>query len=331
MRRSIPLSGAVIAALTLLIAGSACNLTLRTESAGTPQIIVVTATGRTENGDSPNSAAPSEESAPAFTPTLTLTSTITPTATTAHPTMTAGQDLSCVKGPHWILYGWVAKIDKGETVTLLAKAGPDWEEYYYVRKSDGTECWAFGGSSSKNGDLSVLEEREAPALPEIQYTIENKTGLPVVLVLIREKDSSDWGANRLSGPLLPGNSFSLTLTAGFYDVTIREVAAGTLYEKNDWPIGSEESYRTVILDTEFEFYIQNNFGFDLCTFSFRPAGGAWKVVHSAADGAIATGSRLTFKLLPAFYDVQINRCTGPMVVNAGGIYFGPAVPGYILP
>ena len=43
--------------------------------------------------------------------------------TTAPVTMTAGQNLSCVNGPDWILYEWVAAIDKGETVTLTARAG----------------------------------------------------------------------------------------------------------------------------------------------------------------------------------------------------------------
>jgi hypothetical protein len=315
-----------------LLLESACNLTIQGPATIAPQIIVVTATGQAGTQGSQGQPPPATaEPEATITPTLTLTPTITSTATTALPTMTAGQDLSCVKGPHWILYEWVAKISKGETVTLLARSPAEWPDYFYVRKSEGTECWAFGGSSTITGDTSTLPVREAPPLPEITYTIQNKTGLPVVTVLIRDKDSSDWGANRLSGPLAPGASFSLTLTAGFYDVQIRDVASGVLYEKNDWPIGSEPSYRIVVLDAEFEFYIQNSYAFDLCTFSFRPSGGTWKVIHSAADGPIGPGEKLIFKLLPGFYDVQINRCTGPMVANGSGVYFGPAVPGYNVP
>jgi hypothetical protein len=318
------------ASFFLLIAASACNLNLATNTVATPQIVVVTATGQTGNGGSQDQATPTNEPLPSFTPTPTLTPTITPTATIALPTMAAGQDLSCVKGPHWILYEWVTKISKGETVTLTARSPAEWPDYFYVRKSDGTECWAFGGSSTVTGDTSTLPVREAPPLPEVDYTITNKTGLAVVGIRIREMNSSDWGANRLSAALAPGATFSLTLTAGYYDVLVQDSAAGTLYEKNDWPIGSEPTYRNIALDAEFEFYLQNNMGFDLCTFSVRPAGGSWKVIHAAADGAIATGSKLTFKLLPAMYSLRVNRCTGPLVVDVASIYFGPAVPGYTL-
>jgi hypothetical protein len=316
-----------------LILGSACILQTAAGPNPTPQIIVVTATGQAGAQESQEQAPPpTAEPEATLTPTLTLTPTITPTATIALPTMTAGQDLSCVKGPQWILYEWVAKISKGETVVLLARSPAEWPDYFYVRKSDGTECWAFGGSSTTTGDISSLPVREAPPLPEITYVIENKTGLNVTDVFIRGKDETVWGADRLgAGIIAPGASFSLTLTAGFYDVRINDVAHAALYAKDDWPIGSDPNYRNVILDAEFEFYIQNDYAFDLCTFSFRPAGGSWKVIHSAADGAIAPGARLTFKLLPAFYDVQINRCTGPLVASGSGVYFGPGVPGYNVP
>jgi hypothetical protein len=73
--------------------------------------------------------------------------------------------------------------------------------------------------------------------------------------------------------IAPGASFSLTLTAGFYDVLINDVSHTPLYAKDDWPIGSESSYRINLLNTEIEFYFQNYFTFDLCTFSLRQAGG----------------------------------------------------------
>ncbi|MBN2086232.1 MAG: hypothetical protein JW748_13515, partial [Anaerolineales bacterium] len=247
-------------------------------------------------------------------------------------TMTAGQDLSCVTGPHWILYEWVAGITEGETVTLLAKASPDWEEYYYIRKSNGAECWAFGGSSAISGNIQSLPVKEAPPLPEVEYTIENKTGLRIPVVFIRGMDETAWGVNRLGAILYPGEKVSLTLTAGFYDVKILEEAFFPLYEEHDRPIGAEPNYRLTVLDQEYAFYVQNNHPFDLCTFSFRPHGGTiWTTLHSAADGPVATGSKAWFKLVPGTYDVAVYRCTGPMAGAVTVHYVGPAIEGFNVP
>jgi hypothetical protein len=321
--------------LFLLLAGTACNLNLTSDIAGTPQYIVVTATGQSGEGGAPPQAeggeASTEELPPALSPTGTLTPTITPTFTPIAPTMTAGQDLSCVKGPHWIFYEWVTRINEGETVTLLAKASEEWEEYYWVRKSEGTECWAFGGSSTKTGDYLNLPVREAPPLPEIHYTIENKTALPVLAIYIREKDAAAWGPNKLTGLLSPGSTFSMDLTAGFYDILVQDPALGNLYEKYDWPIGSEESYRNIVLNQKIDFYIQNNYAFELCNFSIRPTGGSWETIHAGTDGHITPGSKLNFTILPGFYDLQIQRCGAGFAVDIAGLYFGPAIPGYTFP
>jgi hypothetical protein len=155
----------------LMFAASACNLTIATRSAVNPQFIVVTATGATGK---PEPLLPSStlETALTQTPSLTLSPTLTATPTSSAPTMTAGQDLSCVKGPKFDLYDWVAVIKQGETVTLLARSSPDWGEYYYVRKSDGTECWAFGGSSTKSGDTANLPEKEAPPTPTPKIVVD---------------------------------------------------------------------------------------------------------------------------------------------------------------
>jgi hypothetical protein len=111
-----------------------------------------------------NGATPASQSSG---PEISLTPTFGPTntATSSLVAMTAGQDLSCVKGPKWDLYDFVITIKKGEIVTLLARAPSEWGEYYYVRTSNGTECWVFGGSSTKNGDTSNLPVREAPPTP----------------------------------------------------------------------------------------------------------------------------------------------------------------------
>jgi hypothetical protein len=315
--------------IAALLAGSACILETAAGPTPTPQVIVVPGDTRDTS-----TASPTPETPLSPTPTGTFPAQPTATATIAQVTMTAGQGLSCVTGPHWILYEWVAKIEEGETVILLARAEPEWGEYYYVLKSSGVSasCWAFGGSSTIHGDPSVLPIREAPPLPVVQYTIENKTGLRVPVVFIRGKDETDWGANRLSAILYPGEKVSIAITAGFYDVKILDEAFFPLYEEHDRPIGSDPNYRYTVLDDEYEFYVQNNFAFDLCTFSFRPHGGSvWTVLHSAADGHVAPGAKAWFKLIPGFYDVAVYRCTGPMAGAVTTHYVGPAIEGFNVP
>jgi hypothetical protein len=315
----------------LMVAASACNLTITPRPTANPQFIVVTATG-TAGQSAP--LLPSSTLGPTatLTPTLTFTPTPTATATTPPVTMTAGQTLSCVKGPHWILYGWVTSIAKGETVTLLGKASSEWEEYYYVRKSDGTECWAFGGSSTKSADPSSLPVKEAPPLPTVTYQIDNKTGLSVCDVLIRAKGESAWGADRLgAGTIAPGSTFSLNITAGFYDVLIRDCYAAALYEKYNRAIGSDPDYHYTLLNNEAHFYIQNNFGFDLCWIWVRPQGGAWKEVYTVGDGHITPGAKAWLDLLVGIYDLSIYRCTGGVVVNSSSVYIGPATTGFNVP
>ena len=331
-KRITPVRWIIIPAV--LFIGSACLLDdVASRPTGTPQVILITATGQSGGAETPDQETPTEEPTAAFTPTGTLTPTITLTATPIAPTMTAGQELSCVKGPHWIFYEWVTKIPEGETVTLLAKASEDWEEYYYVRKSDGTECWAFGGSSTKTGDYWDLPVREAPPLPEVEFTITNQTGLDIFDVFIREGDATAWGADRLDGGTIPaGGSFSLTLTAGFYDVKINDPYPAPLYEKHDRPIGAEATYRFLVLNEKMEFYIQNNFAFGLCKFNFRQTGsGSWETLHSPADGTINPGEKAIFQLLPAFYDVEIYDCMICPVHTGAGVYFGPGIPGYVVP
>ncbi|MGB7538091.1 MAG: hypothetical protein WBM17_06100, partial [Anaerolineales bacterium] len=256
----------------------------------------------------------------------------TSTATTAPVTLTAGQDLSCVTGPHWILYEWVAKVEEGQTVPLLAKSPPEWPDYFFARTAGGEECWVFGGSSTISGNAAGLPVREAPPLPEVEYTIENKTGLRVPVVFIRGMDETNWGANRLGAILYPGDKISLTLTAGFYDVKILDEAFFALYEEQDRAIGSEPAYRYTLLDDEYEFYVRNNHPFDVCTFSFRPQGGStWTTLHSTADGHVATGAKAWFQLVPGFYDVAVYRCTGPLAGVITTHYVGPAIEGFNIP
>jgi hypothetical protein len=302
--------------LAVLVVGSGCIIgETAAGPTATPQILVVTAT--------PDSQEQPPDSEPAATPTLELT----PTFTVEPVTMTAGQDLSCVKGPHWALFEWVAKITEGETVTLLARAPEEWDEYYYVRMSDGTECWAFGGSSTKTGNPALLPEREAPPLPEIQLVITNKTGLDIGDIFIREKDAAAWGADKISSNLPPDESFSMTLTAGFYDVLINDFTGGTLFEKYDTPIGADAGTRNLVVDQQIEFYLENHHGFDICKIRMRRVGFDWVVVHDEGDH-VPNGERATFLLLPARYDFEVYNCSNVIVDSASNLYFGPSTLGY---
>jgi hypothetical protein len=150
--------------LALAAMTSACNFGVGVQITISPQYMVITASGTTGQS-APPSASSTVELTPTQTPSVTFTPSITATPTMEGVTMTAGQDLSCVTGPKWDLYDWVAIIKQGEMVTLLARSTPEWGEYYYVRMGNGTECWVYGGSSTKNGDPSSLPIKEAPPTP----------------------------------------------------------------------------------------------------------------------------------------------------------------------
>jgi hypothetical protein len=309
--------------------GSACILESVAGPTPTPKVVVISGDGGTATQDL---AAPTStpETVLSLTPTWTLTPQPTNTATTAPVTMTAGQALSCVKGPHWILYEWVAGIAEGETVTLLAKATPEWEEYYFVRKSNGTECWAFGGSSTKSGDLSTLPVREAPPLPVVTYQIENKTGLVVSKVFIRGKNEAVWGINRLgTGVIMPGQTANVTLTAGFYDVRILESKADeVLYEEHDRAIGFDPAYRYTELFIEVDVFVNNDLGVNVCSMSYRKTGEAdWRVLHSIEDGVVAPGAGDTVRLVVGMYDFRWVRCGGAPS-QATGISILPSTTRY---
>jgi hypothetical protein len=174
MRSGKSISISLLIFLAAMISGSACNLMAANVPQAAPLVIVVTATGGPQKTEPPPppTMEPGLTLTETQTPTVTLTPTLTATLTSSAPTMTAGQDLSCVQGPKFDLYDWVAVIKQGETVTLLAQAPSEWGEYYYVRMSDGTECWAFGGSSTKSGDTASLPVKEAPPTPTPKIMVD---------------------------------------------------------------------------------------------------------------------------------------------------------------
>ena len=242
-------------------------------------------------------------------------------------TMTAGQDLSCVEGPHWVLYEWVARINEGETVTLLARATAEWPEYYYARKDDGTECWAFGGSSVITGDPFTLPEREAPPLPEVTFVIENKTYALTAFFYIRDQDETDWGADHFgtSGGPVYGETFSLTIIAGFYDVLIKDNHNGILYQQEDVAIGAEPSSRYVVFENRIDFYWDNDTSHNIS----RIRADAYEVgdifeLHQPADGTVSPGARVWMNALAGYYHFYMHRYGDDAVVKD---FQGVIVPG----
>lgn len=320
----------LIVILGAALFGGACILETAAGPA-TGQIIVVTATPDGSIPDSPGDSQPSPTLTQALTQILTATFTpsLTATFTTAPVTMTAGQSLSCVTGPDWKLYEWVAGIAEGETVTLVARAVPEIPDYYVVRKSNGTECWAFGGSSVITGSPYSLPIRETPPLPTVAYVIENKVYISLCVVYIRGKDESVWGANRLGADTIAINaSFSISLTAGYYDVQIKDCGSTMLYEEHDRAIGSDPAYRYQQIAVDVDFSIQNNLPFSICHIEVQPPGGSWQSLynHDTDGGSFAVGMTKNFTLRTGTYSVRRTRCTDA-VLPAIGIYVRPGMSG----
>jgi hypothetical protein len=315
----------VIVILFAALLGSACIL----EAAGpnpNAQVIVVPSTRDESTPDTPGDSQPS----PTLTQILaaTFTPSLTATFTTAPVTMTAGQSLSCVKGPDWKLYEWVAGIAEGETVTLEARAVPEIPDYYVVRKSNGTECWAFGGSSTIFGSTASLPVRETPPLPQVTYAISNKVQIALGFVYIRGKDETVWGANRLTAPIAINATSSITLTAGYYDVLIADIYSSVLYEEHDRAIGSDPTYRNQEIAVDVDFIFQNNTSFSVCHIQIRVQAGPWQDLynHDTDGGSFYSGEHRNFTLRAGEYEVRVTRCTNA-VLPLGFMYVYPGMSG----
>ena len=307
--------------------GGACILQTAAP-AGTPQVVYVTAT--------PENGAPGDGSgqpSPTFTQelaqvlTATFTPSLTATFTQTPVTMTAGQALSCVKGPDWKLYEWVAGIAKDEAVTVVARAVPEIPDYYVVRKSDGTECWAFSGSSVISGSTASLPIRETPPLPTVNFTVQNHVNIPLCILLIRKAGDAAWGANRFTAPpVFVGGEFVLPITAGYYDVIVRDCAApATMYEAYNRAIGADANYRILDIAVDVDFSIQNNYPYSVCHVQVQAQvpGASWQEIYNHdTSGSFAVGMTKNFRLRAGAYNLRNIRCTDAVL---------PIAPLYIRP
>jgi hypothetical protein len=320
------LTGFLIAALF----GGACILPTAAP-AGTPPVSIVTATpDSAAQGQAPEKFTATFTPVPTRIPTATFTPSLTATLTTAPVTMTAGQALSCVKGPDWKLYEGVAGIADGETVALVARAVTEIPDYYVVRKSDGTECWAFGGSSTISGSAASLPVRETPPLPTVSFVISNKLQIPLCFVYIRGKHEVVWGANRLADPVAINGAVSIPITAGYYDVMIKDCQPAVIYEEHDRAIGSDPAYRNQELAFDVEFFIRNNYPFSICHIHFRTlAISSWEDLfnHDNDGGPFAMGALKKFILRAGLYNMRITRCNG-FILPLTTLYIRPGVGGF---
>ncbi len=318
MKSKLSVPSRIILALAALAMASACEMSAG--SASTPPVAAIP-----ENGVS-GSPDPDPDTIWMLTPTVAFTPKPTKTASTVPVTMTAGEDLRCGKGPDAVLYEQVADIAKGDTVALLAKAPPQWDEFYYVRKSGGAECWAFGGSSTTSGNLAALPVRDAPPLPSISLTIRNNTYLYVVDIFIRGKGETDWSPDRLAGSFIaPEGKTALSLTAGYYDMQMKDSMGGILFEKADIAIGPESPYRNTVLDYEYLKAFLNLSENYFCRVVIRPLAGEIPItVTIPDDGIISPGEKVVLKALAGFYEVRLFRCgDGALAATLNTVYIGP--------
>jgi hypothetical protein len=308
----------------VLVFGSACILETVSGPAATSQVVYVTAT-RESGGAEVFTPSPTIDSILDLTATWTLTPLPTNTATKTLVTLTAGQNLSCVKGPHWILYEWVAGIAEGEVVTLLAKSPAEWPDYFYVRKADGTECWTFAASSTISGDTSALPVREAPPLPQITLTIRNQTYLRITTLRMRPKDETVWGTNLLGSHEVKGQeTYGLTLTAGFYDLRIQDHHSGVVYEVHDVPIGAEPGSSTIVLNGRYSVNIHSDTTSAMCRVEIDSMDDTYHAeLTIPGDGRISPGETVTLEGLGGVYDIQFHRCGDDANWYGTGAYIGP--------
>ncbi|MBN1438818.1 MAG: hypothetical protein JW929_05340 [Anaerolineales bacterium] len=254
----------------------------------------------------------------------------TPYPTPSKPvTMTAGQPLNCAKGPHWILYDMVAMIQPGETVTLTARSTPDWPDYYYVRKSDGTECWASSIGGRIDGDPRGLPELEAPPLHEIYFQVENQTGLKICDVTVRQPPGKQWGPNLLpAGAGAPGLTFGFVLMSGFYDVQIADCFGGKLFEAENTPIGPLEQSRIVKVNALVTFAILNQSGKDVYWIQYSRHGeDSWQDITGMYDDALRDGKTMHFTVQAGLYDFRAHESyetNYKLIFSAEAVAISPA-------
>jgi hypothetical protein len=194
------------------------------------------------------------------------------------------------------------------------------------------ECWAFGGSSTISGSTAGLPVRDTPPLPTVNFVIQNRIQIPLCDVFVRKAGESSWGADQLISPpaISIGSDFTLPITAGYYDVLVRDCGTPTtVYEAYNRAIGSDSAYRIVEISIDVDFYIQNNLPYSVCHIQIQTAAIlAWQEIYNHdSSGSFAVGARKNFTLKMGYYNVRITRCTDA-VLPLTTMYVRPGVGGF---
>jgi hypothetical protein len=170
------------------------------------------------------------------------TNTVPPpaTATLGAPMFTADKNSLCRKGPSTV-YNVRTSVNKGDTVPILGKSGPNWEEWWLVEVM-GSKCWVWSGLGQASGDLSGLQVVQAPPTPtatvaNVKLTLNNNFLVPICYVYLRDVNNPGlgWSADILGAAnvINPGQSFTWTgLASGTYDVTVSDCNSNSLDTKS---------------------------------------------------------------------------------------------------
>ncbi|MBN1303710.1 MAG: zinc-ribbon domain-containing protein [Anaerolineales bacterium] len=216
---------------------------LNSGPAPTQQVIVVVPnadTGAAQPGQQASQTTPdtSQLNAPAAPTNTPEPST---TATLGAPAFTADKDALCRKGPSTI-YDVRTSMNKGDTVPIIGKSGPEWEEWWLVEVL-GSKCWIWSGLGQAHGDLNGLQVVQAPPTPtatvvNAKMTITNNFIVPICYVYLYDVNNpaSGWSTDIL-GPantIAPGKSYTLTgITPGTYNISVSDCNNSSLDTKSN--------------------------------------------------------------------------------------------------
>lgn len=346
-RSALPLVVLVVLALAAL----ACSIDLGL-TPPTPQVIYVPQ-GETpvpqqqQQQEQPPQNQPAVPPSPTWTP-IPQVPTNTPTQTPIpEPVLVAGQELSCAVGPDWQLFQVIDIVRAGERVTVLGRAPSSWSDYYFVRRDSGSECWVWGGNSQLEGNVAGLPERAAPAIPNVTLTLRNSTGYEVCYLFIREEGTGAWGNDRLgtTETLTAGETFSISLRAGWYDVLAEDCGHNDLFIGEDIlaNAGGNLPYQAPYVDmvlnqaapappvTDVTFSLTNHQGVTVWYVYISPHDSPdWGPDLLGAD-TIPDGGVYWFTLPEGYYDFLIEDSGHNTLDETYNVYIGPGTTGFTTP
>jgi hypothetical protein len=130
-------------------------------------------------------------------------------------------------------------MNLGDTVKILGKSGPPWDDWWYVEVL-GSKCWVWSGLGKTSGDLSGVQVVQAPPTPIVanaRLTINNFSIVPICFVYLFDVNNpgAGWSANILGANIInPGASVTWTgLAPGTYNIAVSDCAGSSLDNKSN--------------------------------------------------------------------------------------------------